>query len=243
MNVAAVIPARMGSTRFPGKPLARICGKPMIQHVYEKAAACRLIDRVIVATDDDMVQKSVLAFGGACCMTSPDHHTGTDRVAEAAGTIDAEIIVNLQGDEPLLPPDAMEKAIEPLLMNEHIAMSTLKTALRSEDDPSDPNIVKVATDTRGMALYFSRCPIPFYRDDSASATLYRHIGLYVFRRDFLFTFTALPQTPLEKAESLEQLRALEHGHSIFVAETRYYPLGVDMPSDIARVETVMQTQC
>jgi 3-deoxy-manno-octulosonate cytidylyltransferase (CMP-KDO synthetase) len=214
----------------------------MIQHVYEQAAACRLIDRVIVATDDTMIQESVLAFGGECCMTSPDHHTGTDRVAEAASAIDAGIIVNIQGDEPLLPPDAMEKAIEPLLVNEHIVMSTLKTALRPDDDPSDPNIVKVATDTRGMALYFSRSPIPFDRDVSASATLYRHIGLYVFRRDFLFTFTSLPQTPLEKAESLEQLRALEHGHSIFVNETRYYPLGVDVPSDIARVETVMQTQ-
>jgi len=242
MNIVAVIPARMGSTRFPGKPLALICGKPMIQHVYEKAASCSLIKRIIVAADDTTVQKTVQAFGGEVFMTSPDHHTGTDRVAEVAQSLDAEIIVNIQGDEPLLEPDAIAEAVKPLLQNAHITMSTLKTALRPDDDPLDPNIVKVATDASGHALYFSRSPIPFNRDRSSAASLYRHIGLYVFRRNFLFEFTALQQTPLEKAESLEQLRALEHGHSIHVSETGYYPVGVDMPSDIERVEKIMHEQ-
>lgn len=241
MNAAAVIPARMGSTRFPGKPLALISGKPMIQHVYEKAAACSLIERVVVATDDPAIQQTVQAFGGEVVMTS-EHRTGTDRVAEVARTLDAEIIVNIQGDEPLLPPDAIEDAIRPLLQDEKIVMSTLKTALRPEDDPRDPNIVQVVTDSRGRALYFSRAPIPFQRGDGHSAQMYRHIGLYVFRRTFLFDFTALQQTPLELAESLEQLRALEHGYSIFVSETRYYPLGVDTPADIDRVEAILRAQ-
>jgi 3-deoxy-manno-octulosonate cytidylyltransferase (CMP-KDO synthetase) len=242
MKVAAIIPARMGSTRFPGKPLARICGKPMIQHVYEKAVACKLIEHVVVATDDPAVEQAVQAFGGEVLMTSCDHRTGTDRVAEVARILDAEIIVNIQGDEPLLRPDAIEKAIRPLIEDASIVMSTLKTALRPEDDPHDPNIVKVATDVHGHALYFSRSPIPFRRNGTPAAQLYRHIGLYVFRRSFLFEFTTLPQTPLEQAESLEQLRALEHGHSIFVAETLYYPLGVDVPSDIDRVEAILRTQ-
>ncbi len=242
MNVIAIIPARMGSTRFPGKPLACICGKPMIQHVYEKAVACKLIERVVVATDNPAVQQAVQAFGGEVFMTSRDHQTGTDRVAEVARILDAAIIVNIQGDEPLLPPDAIEMAIRPLIDDASLVMSTLKTALKPEDDPRDPNIVKVATDARGHALYFSRSPIPFRRNDTPAAQLYRHIGLYVFRRSFLFEFTTLPQTPLEQAESLEQLRALEHGHSIFVAETLYYPLGVDVPSDIDRVEAILRTQ-
>jgi 3-deoxy-manno-octulosonate cytidylyltransferase (CMP-KDO synthetase) len=242
MNVIAIIPARMGSTRFPGKPLACICGKPMIQHVYEKAVACKLIERVVVATDNPAVQQAVQAFGGEVFMTSRDHQTGTDRVAEVARILDAAIIVNIQGDEPLLPPDAIEKAIRPLIDDASLVMSTLKTALKPEDDPRDPNIVKVATDARGHALYFSRSPIPFRRNDTPAAQLYRHIGLYVFRRSFLFEFTTLPQTPLEQAESLEQLRALEHGHSIFVAETLYYPLGVDVPADIERVEAILRTQ-
>lgn len=242
MNVAAVIPARIGSTRFPGKPLARINGKPMIQHVYERASACKIIERVVVAADDPAVQQAVQAFGGEVCMTSRDHQTGTDRAAEVARTLDAEIIVNIQGDEPLLPPDAIELAVRALIEDERRVLSTLKTALRPEDDPRDPNIVKVVTDARGHALYFSRSPIPFRRNDSPAPQLYRHIGLYVFRSSFLFEFTSLPQTPLERAESLEQLRALEHGHVIFVSETRYYPLGVDVPSDIDRVEAILRAQ-
>ena len=242
MKVAAVIPARIGSSRFPGKPLALICGKPMIQHVYENATACSLIEHVVVAADDPTVEQAVQAFGGEVAMTSSDHQTGTDRVAEVAQTLDAAIIVNIQGDEPLLPPDAIEDAIRPLLQDKRIIMSTLKTALRPEDNPRDPNIVKVITDAHGRALYFSRAPIPFQRDDGPYSQIYRHIGLYVFRRNFLFDYTKLPQTPLELAESLEQLRALEHGHSIFVSETRYYPLGVDTPSDIKRVEAILQAR-
>jgi 3-deoxy-manno-octulosonate cytidylyltransferase (CMP-KDO synthetase) len=239
MNIVAVIPARIGSSRFPGKPLAPICKKPMIQHVYEKATACSLIGRVVVATDDPSVQNAVNGFGGEVVLTSRNHQTGTDRVAEVARTISADIIVNIQGDEPLLEPEAIADAINPLLLNTTLVMATLKTELRADDDPHDPNIVKVVTDAAGNALYFSRSPIPYLRDSAAGVKLYRHIGLYVFRRDFLCTFTALPQTPLERAESLEQLRVLEHGYSIYVAETRYYPLGVDIPADIGRVEALL----
>jgi len=239
MNVAAVIPARIGSTRFPGKPLARICGKPMIQYVYEHAAACAMIHRVVVAADDPKIQQAVQTFGGEVIMTSRAHRTGTDRVAEAARTLDADIIVNIQGDEPLLPPEAVAEAIRPLLQDTAISMSTLKTAFRPEDDPCDPNSVKVVTDTHGRALYFSRSCIPFRRTPDMCAQPYRHVGLYAFRREFLFTYSALPQTPLEQSESLEQLRALEHGHAIFVAETDYYPLGVDVPDDITRVEAAL----
>lgn len=241
MNVTAVIPARMGSTRFPGKPLALICGKAMIQHVYEHATACSLIERVIVATDDINVQHAVQSFGGEVCMTSAGHQTGTDRVAEVARTLDADIIVNIQGDEPLLPPEAMAEAVRPLLDDPGLAMSTLKTRLRPEDDPADHNIVKVVTDMHGLALYFSRCPVPYMRTAAQPCQMFRHIGLYAFRRSFLLAYSALPQTPLEIAESLEQLRALEHGHAIFVAETRYYPLGVDVPGDIARAEAALRS--
>jgi 3-deoxy-manno-octulosonate cytidylyltransferase (CMP-KDO synthetase) len=240
MNVVAVIPARMASTRFPGKPLALICGKPMIQHVYEHASACPLIGRVVVAADDMRVSRTVRSFGGEVCMTSTQHQTGTDRVAEVARGINADIVVNLQGDEPLLPADAMAEAIRPLLADPGLCMATLKTQLRSADDPADPNIVKVVTDRHGQALYFSRSPLPFMRSPAGPARLYRHIGLYAFKRSFLLAYSSLQQTPLEIAESLEQLRALEHGHTIYVAETRYYPLGVDVPADIARAETAMQ---
>ncbi len=241
MNVAAVIPARMGSTRFPGKPLALICGKPMIQHVYEHASACPLIGRVVVAADDLQVSRAVQSFGGEVCMTSPLHQTGTDRVAEVARGINADIVVNIQGDEPLLPPDAMAEAVRPLLDDSCLCMTTLKTQLRPDDDPADPNIVKVVTDRRGKALYFSRSPLPFIRHADGPARLYRHIGLYAFKRGFLLEYSALQQTPLEIAESLEQLRALEHGHAIYVAETRYYPLSVDVPGDIARAEAAMRS--
>jgi len=241
MNVAAVIPARMGSTRFPGKPLALICGKPMIQHVYENASACSLIGRVIVAAEDILVQEAVQSFGGEVCMTKSDHKTGTDRAAEVASTLNADIVINIQGDEPLLPPDAMAEAIRPLHADPSLMMSTLKTKLRPHDDPSDPNIVKVVTDKHGHALYFSRSPVPSsMRSETRPAHMYRHIGLYAFRRSFLLNYSALPQTPLEIAESLEQLRVLENGHTIFVAETCYYPLGVDVPCDIARVESILK---
>jgi 3-deoxy-manno-octulosonate cytidylyltransferase (CMP-KDO synthetase) len=242
MRVAAVIPARIGSTRFPGKPLALINGKPMIQYVYENASASRLIDYVVVATDDSSVQESVQSFGGEVYMTRRDHPTGTDRVAEVALNLHADIIVNIQGDEPLLPSGAIDDAIMPLLRDERAVMSTLKTALRPVDDPRDQNVVKVATGKHGEALYFSRSPIPCNRNAAQPARIFRHIGLYVYRRSFLFEFTKLPQSPLELAESLEQLRALENGYPIIVQETDYYPVGVDVPSDIRRVEAILNAE-
>ncbi len=241
MNVVAVIPARYGSTRFPGKPLAAICGKPMIQHVYENAAACGLLDRVVVATDNPEIADCVASFGGGVCMTASTHETGTDRIAEAVQNMEADIIVNVQGDEPLLPPDAVSEAVGPLLNDASIPLGTLKTAITDREDLDNPNVVKVVTDARGFALYFSRATIPFCREaGEQSPQYYRHIGLYVYRRDFLFAFTELPRSPLEKAESLEQLRALDHGYAVKVVETDYYPLGVDVPEDIGRVEQMMR---
>lgn len=242
MNIAAVIPARYASTRFPGKPLAGIFGKPMIQRVYENARACAALDQVVVATDSTEIARAVEAFGGEVCMTSDRHETGTDRIAEAARQLDADLIVNVQGDEPLLEPEAIELAVQPLLHGRQIPMATLKSRIRSQQDCANPNIVKVVTDSRGLALYFSRSPIPFFRGSGHEQVMYRHIGLYVYRRDFLFLLTGMEQTPLEKAEKLEQLRALENGFSIHVAETAYEPVGVDVPEDIQLVEEALRQQ-
>ena len=242
MQITAVIPARYASTRFPGKPLASICGKTMIQRVYENARQCSLVGRVVVATDSDEIARAVEQFGGEVCMTSNMHETGTDRIAEAAQQLDADFIVNVQGDEPLLEPQAIELAVRPLLINEQIPMGTLKARIKSEQDMDNPNIVKVVTDTCGHALYFSRSAIPFVRSQQTDLVMYRHIGLYVYRRDFLLQLTGLPQSVLEKAESLEQLRALEYGFCIHVAETGYEPISVDVPEDIVKVEHALRQQ-
>jgi 3-deoxy-manno-octulosonate cytidylyltransferase (CMP-KDO synthetase) len=242
MKVVAVIPARYDSTRFRGKPLAVICGKPMIQWVYENAVKCNMIDRVIVATDNPGIVNVVKGFGGEVCITASTHETGTDRIAEVSKDVDAQIIINVQGDEPLLSSEAIEEAVVPLLNDKTIPMGTLKTRIREKEDISNPDIVKVVTDFRDFALYFSRSPIPFVRSGGSDTVFFRHIGLYVYRKDFLLKFTGLPKSPLEKAESLEQLRALEHGYHIKVKETDYYPVGVDVPGDIPRVEKLMEGQ-
>lgn len=242
MITAAVIPARYAATRFPGKPLAHICGKPMIQWVYENVRRCRLLDSVLVATDSTEIARAVRAFGGEVRMTSDRHETGTDRIAEVARHLEADLIVNVQADEPLLQPLAIEQAVRPLLADERIPMGTLKTRIRNPEDGANPNIVKVAADSSGRALYFSRSQIPFVRDASRHRWHYRHIGVYVYRRLFLLEFTLLPKTPLEEAEKLEQLRALESGFSIHVAETDYEPIGVDVPGDIALVEKALRRQ-
>jgi 3-deoxy-manno-octulosonate cytidylyltransferase (CMP-KDO synthetase) len=239
MKCAAIIPARFGSTRFLGKPLALINGKPMIQWVYENTDACNLVDKTIVATDSKEIRNAVCGFGGEAIMTSPDHETGTDRIAEAAENIDAELIINVQGDEPVLPAAAIEEAVLPLVNDSTIPMGTLKTKILKKEEISDTNIVKVITDINDLALYFSRSVIPFDRDGHNQVDFYRHIGLYVYRRDFLFKVSKMEQTLLEKAEKLEQLRVLENGYSIMVKETDYYPVGVDVPDDIIRVEKLM----
>ena len=239
MKCAAIIPARFGSTRFPGKPLALIKGKPMIQWVYENTAACGLVGKTVVATDSEEIRNAVCGFGGEAVMTSPDHETGTDRIAEAAENIDAELIINVQGDEPVLPAAAIEEAVLPLVNDSTIPMGTLKTKILKKEEISDTNIVKVITDINDFALYFSRSVVPFDRDVNNEVDFYRHIGLYVYRKDFLFKVSKMEQTLLEKAEKLEQLRVLENGYSIMVKETDYYPVGVDVPDDIFKVEKLM----
>jgi 3-deoxy-manno-octulosonate cytidylyltransferase (CMP-KDO synthetase) len=248
LGVTVIIPARYASTRFPGKPLVDLCGKPMIQWVYERSALCQLVDRVIVATDDDRIVRAVETFGGDVVMTSADHPTGTDRLAEVAAALDAQLIVNVQGDEPLIDPAMIRAAVAPLQADPSIPMGTLKTPLASLEEYLDPNVVKVVTDRQGFALYFSRAPIPFPRDSGdrldrgwPEPAAARHIGLYVYRRDFLLRYPRLEATPLENRERLEQLRALEHGYRIRVAETDLAGPGVDTPDDVERVRALLNS--
>ena len=246
MGVTVVIPARYASTRFPCKPLADLCGKPMIQWVYERSAGCESVDRAIVATDDERILLAVKAFGGDVVMTRSDHATGTDRLAEVAAALDDDLVVNVQGDEPLIDPAMIQAAVAPLLADSSIPMGTLKTPLTSLEEYQNPNVVKVVTDLQGFALYFSRAPIPHPRDFSEDldqrwnelATA-KHVGLYVYRREFLLKYPRLQATPLETQENLEQLRALEHGYRIRVAETELVGQGVDTPEDLERVRALL----
>jgi 3-deoxy-manno-octulosonate cytidylyltransferase (CMP-KDO synthetase) len=249
MKISAIIPARYGSTRFEGKPLADILGKPMIQYVYEGVRQSKLIDEVIVATDDQRILEAVQAFGGKAIMTSPTHVTGTDRVAEVARKLKSEIIVNVQGDEPLINGSFIDKAIRPLLADDNLQMSTLMTRIEEVRDWLNPHIVKVVVDQKNFALYFSRSPIPFPRDLQIGRLesnpfgtsrplpkrVFKHIGVYVFRRKFLLLFSKMKVTPLEKLEKLEQLRALENGYRIKVTPVNYEPLSVDTPEDLRKV--------
>jgi len=249
MKISAVIPARYGSTRFEGKPLADILGKPMIQHVYEGVCQSKLIDEVIVATDDQRILEAVKSFGGKAMMTSPTHFTGTDRVAEAAQKLKSDIIVNVQGDEPLIIGSIIDKAIRPLLLDDTLHMSTLMTRIEEVRDWLNPHIVKVVVDQKNFALYFSRSPIPFPRDLNIGRLeshpfgtsrplpqrVFKHIGIYVFRRKFLLNFSKMKPTPLEKLEKLEQLRALENGYRIKVTPVNYEPICVDTPEDLQKI--------
>ncbi len=246
MGVTVVIPARYASTRFPGKPLADLCGKPMIQWVYERSSLCESVDRVIVATDDSRIADAVEDFGGVVAMTRSDHATGTDRLAEVAADLTDDLIVNVQGDEPLIDPMMIQAALEPMLADNSIPMGTLKTPLTSMDEYLNPNVVKVVTNRQGFALYFSRAPIPCSRDFNDEINQHwhelataKHIGLYVYRRDFLLKYPSLQATPLEAQECLEQLRALEHGYRIRVAETDLLGQGVDTPEDLERVKELL----
>jgi 3-deoxy-manno-octulosonate cytidylyltransferase (CMP-KDO synthetase) len=254
-KISAVIPARYGSTRFEGKPLADILGKPMIQYVYEGVCQSKLIDEVIVATDDQRIIEVVKSFGGKAIMTSLTHFTGTDRVAEVAKKLKSEIIVNVQGDEPLIKGDIIDNAIRPLLTDDTLQLSTLMTRIEEVRDWLNPHIVKVVADQKNFALYFSRSPIPFPRDLQIGRLesnpfgtnrplpkrVFKHIGVYVFRRKFLLQFSKMKPTPLEKLEKLEQLRALENGHPIKVTPVDYEPLCVDTPEDIQKVEAFLMS--
>lgn len=246
MDISIIIPARYASSRFPGKPLADLQGKPMIQWVYERSSHSRLATRVLVATDDQRIADAVTNFGGEVVMTRPDHPTGTDRLAEVAAGLSSELIVNVQGDEPLINPEMIDEAIAPLAADPGIVMGTLRTPLTSAEDFLNPNIVKVVCDHNDMALYFSRAPIPWPRDYHAllpssweHCAAWKHVGLYVYRRQFLIDFPSLPQTPLEKLESLEQLRVLEHGFAIKVAATAHIAVGVDTPADLDEVNQLL----
>ncbi|GFE59382.1 3-deoxy-manno-octulosonate cytidylyltransferase [Geobacter sp. AOG1] len=245
MKITAVIPARYASTRFEGKALADIVGKPMVQHVYERTARAGLVSEVLVATDDERIASAVRAFGGRVEMTSRDHETGTDRLAEVAARLDSDIIVNVQGDEPLIEPAMIDEAIEPLAKDPGIPMGTLKSRIKYLHDFLSPNVVKVVTDWEDYALYFSRSPLPNFRDkwndlkDEAFASgkllCYKHVGLYVYRREFLLQYAQMSPTYLELAEKLEQLRVLENGYRIKVISTEHESIGVDTPCDLDKV--------
>jgi 3-deoxy-manno-octulosonate cytidylyltransferase (CMP-KDO synthetase) len=235
-GVVVIIPARYESTRLPGKPLADLHGQPMIQRVYERAQRARGVARVLVATDDERIRAAVTAFGGDVVMTGRAHRTGTDRIAEVAESLDADVVVNVQGDLPLLDPALVDAAVAPLRADAGLPMATIKTPIGERAELENPNVVKVVTDRDGYALYFSRSPLPHHRDGAgAGAALgYKHIGLYAYRRDFLLSFARLAPTPLEEAEQLEQLRALEWGFRIKVAEVAAASIEVDTPRDLER---------
>jgi 3-deoxy-manno-octulosonate cytidylyltransferase (CMP-KDO synthetase) len=236
MKTAIVIPARYASSRLPGKPLLRETGKHLIEHVYEQASRARA-DSVVVATDDERILNVVRGFGGQAVMTRADHPSGTDRVAEAARALDADIIVNLQGDEPLIEPAILDVLPRLLEEDETADMATLATPLSSVEAWRDPNCVKVVCDGTGRALYFSRSPVPFVRDgqpDLASGAFLQHLGLYAYRRAFLFELAKLPPSRLEELEKLEQLRVLAHGRTIKVGIVEHVSRGVDTPDDYQR---------
>ena len=240
-SVLAVIPARYHSTRLPGKVLLELAGRPMIEHVYRRASLARTIDALVVATDDERVAEVVAGFGGMVCLTSPDHATGTDRLAEVAAATPCGLIVNIQGDEPLLDPAVIDATVLPMRDDPSIEMGTAARALRDPAEFTNPTMVKVVRDAQGFALYFSRAPVPHGRDGSPLAVARVHVGLYVYRRATLLRLARLAAGPLERAEALEQLRALEHGIRIHVADTRFESSEVNTPEDLDRVRQLLHS--
>ncbi len=245
IRVVAVIPARYHSNRFEGKPLALIAGKPMIQHVVERAGQVSMLSRVVVATDDERIAEAVVSFGGEVVLTRSDHASGTDRLAEAAELLDIaehDVVVNIQGDQPLFPPQVIEQVAGPLLTDPALPMSTLIYKIIRPEEINDPNHVKTVFDCHGNALYFSRSPIPFQRnpEESIQPTYYKHLGFYAYRKGFLLTFVALPEGEWERFEKLEQLRALEYGYQIRVVLTGHDSIEVDTPQDAERVAAMIR---
>jgi 3-deoxy-manno-octulosonate cytidylyltransferase (CMP-KDO synthetase) len=243
MTTAIIIPARYDSVRFPGKPLAPLKGKPIIQHVYENSMGSALSEEVIVATDSEEIRNAVIRFGGKVVMTSPTHPSGTDRIAEVASKMEYDIIVNVQGDEPLIRPDIIDASVR-LLDDERASIGTLARKITKKEEILDPNIVKVAIDSEGFAVYFSRAPIPYHRDrwkdlgvvEVEMDGVFHHIGIYSYRKEALLALSKLWPTRLEQTERLEQLRAIEHGMRIKVGETDYEVMGVDTPDDLESIE-------
>jgi 3-deoxy-manno-octulosonate cytidylyltransferase (CMP-KDO synthetase) len=239
VSAVAIIPARYQSTRLPGKALEDIAGRPMIEHVYRRAAAAASVSRVIVATDDRRIKDAVERFGGEARLTSASHTSGTDRLAEVARSLDCDLIVNVQGDEPLLAPETIDAAVEPFAADPSLEMSTLRRRIDDRAEHQNPNVTKVVVDASGFAMYFSRAPVPFTRAGQPPVTAWAHIGLYVYRRATLLRLAALPQTAMEQAEALEQLRALEHGIRIKAVATACQSIGVDTREDLERVRALV----
>ncbi|MBU1084092.1 MAG: 3-deoxy-manno-octulosonate cytidylyltransferase [Candidatus Omnitrophota bacterium] len=248
MKVVAIIPARWHSTRLKGKVLLDINGKPMLQHVWERAKLSHRVDDVIVAVDKEKVMKAVESFGAKAVMTSAEHISGTDRLAEAASAINADILINVQADEPLIQPMMLDELVRAFECEPDIKMATLIKRARTKEEIEDPNVVKVVVDRKGFALYFSRSPIPYVRgsgygpgsEEEISGRYFKHIGIYAYTKDFLMTFSNLPKSTLEEDEKLEQLRVLEHGYKIKTVETRYDTFGVDTEKDLEKVRMIMK---
>jgi len=237
MRKVAIIPARYASSRFPGKPLASICGKPMIQWVYENVSKTKKLDVVYVATDDKRIYDTVKKFGGNVLMTSKNHLCGTDRLAECVqilGLSEDDIVLNIQGDEPLIQPEMINSLVDAFI-DSTVVMATLKKEIELEEEIFDSNVVKVITDLNDNAIYFSRYAIPYFRE-SVRGRVYKHIGMYGYRKEFLLEFSKMKRTSLEEAESLEQLRVIENGYKIKVIETKYRTFGVDIPEHILQIE-------
>lgn len=255
MAVVAIIPARYSSTRFPGKPLATIGGKPMVQHVYESASKTGGLDRVLVATDDPRILETVKNFGGEAVLTSKNHASGTDRLAEVAKKLKAEWVINVQGDLPFVRPQTISRTLRPLRRDRSLFMGTARTPIYRKEEWLNPNVVKVVTDVQGFALYFSRAPIPYIREQTQAGGRfssaagprgrriwgYRHVGIYAYRRDFLLKFSRLRPTPLERVEGLEQLRALAHGFRIRVMDVEEPAVEVDTPEDLKKAEAYLKS--
>jgi len=247
MTCLAIIPARYASTRLPGKPLVSLGGKPMIQHVWERVVLAKSVSAAIVATDDERVLRAVESFGGRGVMTRATHRSGTERCAEVAASAlgkDADVLVNVQGDEPLIEPSVIDAAVETLMEDPQSPVATLAVPISVAVEIMDPNVVKAVLDFEGRALYFSRAPIPWVRDRDglARARHWKHLGLYVYRREALLEFPTLPLGDLERVEQLEQLRWLENGYTIRVAETSHDSVSVDVPADVERVERLLRSK-
>lgn len=244
MDAVGIIPARYGSTRFEGKLLADFCGKPVIQHTWENAKKSKSIDDLIVATDDKRIYNIAKGFGANVVYTSVAHKSGSDRLTEVAASIDAKIIVNIQADEPLLHPSMIDDVTGAILKDKTLVMATLCHRIKNAAEIHDPNVVKAVFDRNGIALYFSRSAIPYERmglDDKLQIIdYYKHIGIYAYAKDFLFTFKSLPQSRLEKTEKLEQLRVLENGYRIKVIETKFDTIGIDTPEDLERAVEIIK---
>ena len=240
--VIGVIPARYASTRLPFKLLRPLAGKPLIQWIWESASRAKFLDDLIIACDDNRIMEAVKGFGGKAVMTSVRHNSGTDRTAEAVRETEADIIINIQADEPLMPAAVIDALAQEMAVDEGLVMATMKKRINDPADIENPGVVKVVCDKDGFAVYFSRYPIPFYRDQYASKVYYKHMGIYAYKKDFLYTFKNLPPSSLEDAEKLEQLRVIEAGYKIKVLETQFDSCGVDTEEDLRKVEEMIRSK-